>query len=162
MARRVSGATILAIVLWGCTALLPVVRAQQSGALTESGLQQMLDGLGYPPKKLSVGYLIVVKQDTWTISIQVVESKDQTKIGLNANLGQIPKLEDVPAAQWLGLLEANRDIDPSAFFVDKSNQKLYLHRTMDNRDVTPAHLRQEIDNFSAAIRSTQKSWEFTK
>ncbi len=54
------------------------------------------------------------------------------------------------------------DVDPSEYYVGKDQQKLYLHRTLDNRAISPAYLRQQIDYFCPNIKDTSKSWEFTK
>ena len=161
---------MFAIVLWASTAVLSIVKAQQSGndprplvpVLTADGLQKMLDDMGLTPKKLSAGFLISIKRDSWTYNIQVALSPDGSKIGMNANLGSVPKLEEVNAAQWLSLLEENEEMDPSAFYVSKTNQKLYIHRVMDNRAISSAYLRQQVDNFCANIKDTQKYWSFTK
>ena len=165
MKGKVSGAGLLAIFLWGITILAPHVRASQpvaQGDLTSESLQKMLDDMGYLPKKLSVGYLISISRDSWTFHIQLVLSKDGSKLGMNSNLGAIPKPEEVAASTWLRLLEANGDVDPSAFYVDKQTQKLYLHRTLDNRGITPAILRGQIEAFCSNTKDTGKLWEFTK
>lgn len=170
MKKCINAVSIIAIVLWASTALIPIVKAQQSNvdirqsgiSLTDESLRKMLDDMGFEPKKLTTGYLISLKRDSWTYHMQFVLSKDGTRIGINANLGSIPRLDDITAAQWLSLLEANEDVDPSSFYVSKSNQKLYLHRTLDNRAISAAYLRQQVDYFCSNIRETQKAWEFTK
>jgi len=137
------------------------VPAPPPGGLTDAALKQMLLDMGYEPKGLSKGFLIAPKRGTWTINIQLVLSKDQSKIGLNANLGKVPNPETIPAASWLKLLVDNGNIDPSSFYFDKDQKKLYLHRVMDNRAVTPAVLRSQIENFSENVRDTNADWKFT-
>ena len=129
-------------------------------ALTDACLSQLLTGLGYEPKPLSKGFLIAKKQDTWTMYMQLVISGNGEKIGINANLGAVDDTA-VSAAQWQALLVANGNIDPSAFYYDADQKKLYLHRSLDNRAVTPASLGGQIDNFMDNIRSTAKLWNFT-
>ena len=51
----------------------------------------------------------------------------------------------------MSLLVSNGDIDPSAFYFDKDQKKLYLHRSFDNRAITPAVLRKELDSFAGNI-----------
>jgi hypothetical protein len=136
--------------------------AAPAGGVTDAGLKEMLDGMGYEPRPLSKGYLLAIKRDTWTIHIQLVLSKDLTKIGMNANLGLVSDAASVPAATWLKLLADNGDIDPSAFYYDKDQKKLYLHRVMDNRAVTPAVLRRQIEAFCDNTRDTAADWNFTK
>jgi len=130
--------------------------------LVNDTLKQMLDGMGMEPKALSKGFLVALKQDTWTINLQVLISENKLKIGLNANLGKIDDPDNVTASQWRALLIANGDVDPSYFYFDKDQKKLYLHRSFDNRAVTPAFLRGQIESFAANVRSTEALWKFTK
>ena len=132
------------------------------GALVDDSLRKMLDGMGYEPKALSKGFLIAIKRDTWTINIQVVISPNGEKIGINSNLGIVENPDAVTAAQWKSLLAANADIDPSAFYFDATQKKLYLHRSLDNRGITPAILRQQVENFCGNMVDTSALWSFTK
>lgn len=136
--------------------------ADGDGGLTDDSLKETLVGMGLEPKPLTKGFLLVIKQDTWTLNMQVVLSGDKRKIGLNANLGKVEDPDQVPAASWKNLLISNGDIDPSAFYFDKDQKKLYLHRSFDNRAITPAALRREIDNFGSNIRGTEELWKFAK
>lgn len=174
MQKLLSATGLFALVLWGCTAMSTLMHAQNANqdppkqvevagqTLTEDTLKTTLDNMGYEPKKLSKGYLLAIKQDTWTINMQIVLSPDSRKLGLNANLGIVEDPAAVSATQWMNLLIANGDIDPSAFYFDKEQKKLYLHRSFDNRTVTPAVLRKELDNFAANVRQTEALWKFTK
>ena len=130
--------------------------------LVNDTLKQVLDGMGMEPKALSKGFLVALKQDTWTINLQVLISENKSKIGLNSNLGKIDDPDSVTASQWRALLIANGDVDPSYFYFDKDQKKLYLHRSFDNRAVTPAFLRGQIESFAANVRSTEALWKFTK
>jgi len=58
----------------------------------------------------------------------------------------------------MGLLASNKDIDPSVFFYDAAKKKLYIHRVLDNRSMTPAILRDQLDRFLADIRNSEKIW----
>jgi hypothetical protein len=174
MQKFLSATGLFALILWGCTALNGLIHAQGANpepvkqsevagqVLTDDSLKSMLDNMGYEPKKLTKGYLLVIKQDTWTLNMQLVISPDGRKLGLNANLGKVDDLATVPASQWIDLLVSNGDIDPSFFYVDKEQKKLYLHRSFDNRAVAPAILRKELDNFATNIRQTNALWKFTK
>jgi hypothetical protein len=173
MRKGLSPTGLLAIVLWACTACIAVVHAAGGGqpsfrqdaageALTNDSLKQALTNMGFEPKALSKGFLIVSKQDTWTLSVQVVLSGDSHKIGLNANLGAVEDPSKVSAEDWMNLLVSNGDIDPSSFYFSKDQKKLYLHRSFDNRAITPAILKREIDNFCGNIRQTAQLWKFTK
>ncbi len=166
MRKTVSGVALLAVVLWGSLALAPVIRAQETlgapQALSNDDLKKMLENMGLEPKPLSKGFLIAIKRDTWTLNMQIVLSENLTKLGLNANLGKVDDPDSVTAEQWKKLLISNGDIDPSCFYFDKDQKKLYLHRTFDNRSVTPDFLRKQIDYFGDNIKNTADLWKFTK
>jgi hypothetical protein len=172
MQKKVISATALfAVILWSCTVVSPLLRAQNAGSsenrsvpgmVTDENLQQMLDNMGFEPKKLSKGYLIAIKRDSWTYYMQLVLSSDKSKIGFNSNLGVVENPDSVTAEQWKNLLISNGNIDPSFFFFDKDSKKLYLHRVLDNRGITPAFLRQQIENFCGNIKETGELWKFTK
>jgi hypothetical protein len=149
-----------AIFLGGAVSGAPL--PARAAALADDTLLQMLDTMGYAPTKLSKGYLVALKRDTWTVNIQVVLSPDNNKLGFNANLGLVDAPGNISAAQWMALLVSNGDIDPSFFYFDKTQGKLYLHRALDNRDVTPAFLRTQLETFANQVRSTSDLWKFTK
>ena len=174
MKKILSATALFSLVVWGCTVVSGMLPAQdtkedarkQPGAagqtLTDETLNQMLDNMGLEPKKLSKGNLVAIKQDTWTINIQVVLSANKEKLGLNANLGKVEDPASVTANQWMDLLISNGEIEPSTFYYDKEQKKLYLHRVCDNRGMTPAILRKEIDTFARMIPKTEALWKFTK
>jgi hypothetical protein len=169
MKKALSTVLLLGAIVWTATAMHGVPHANaaeaqgaQSGSLDNGALKDTLVNMGFEPKPLTKGYLLVIKRDTWTLNTQVVLSGDSTKIGLNANLGKVDDPDQVPAAAWRELLISNGDIDPSSFYFDKDQKKLYLHRSFDNRAVTPAALRKELDNFMDAIIKTADLWKFTK
>lgn len=160
MRNLFSGRRIAAAFAFALFAGLPGVALAQA-VLDDTSLQQMLDGLGYAPKALSNGYLITVENEGWTMYIQVLLSSDHTKLGMNANLGSVDE-STVTADQWKGLLAANNDIDPEGFVYNADTKKLYMHLSLDNRDMTPQTMREQIDNFMGRIRSTESLWSFTK
>jgi len=163
--NRVSTVGMAAIVLWGVTVPVMMSRAQGADAgsqLDDAGLQQMLTGLGYEPKALDKGFLVTIKKDGWSYYVQFVISEDKSRLGMNANLGQITDPDSVAAKDWMGLLAANSDLDPSSFNYDKNAKKVYLHRVLDNRGVTPAYVREQIDNFTTNIRDSEGEWKFVK
>lgn len=138
--------------------LLAPAFAQDSGVLNDDSLKKLLDGLGYSPKKLTHGFLIDVDRDTWKMHVQIVISPDATKVGLNANLGPIANDATITAIQWRDLLISNGSIDPSSFYYEDKQQKLYLHRSLDNRGITPATLSRDIQRFVGNIVSTDPLW----
>jgi len=170
MTSAKSMATLLALVFWSASVLSPDVHARtvsQAGSsvptqLSEDTLRLMLEGMGYEPKALSKGFLLTIKRDDWTVSIQIVLSDNKEKLGMNANLGTVKDPDSVTGAQWRALVAANRDLDPSFFYFDADKKKLYLHRAMNNRGLTPAYMRTQIEAFIDNLKSTLNLWKFTE
>jgi hypothetical protein len=140
---------------------LPVPTATGQ-SLSDTQLLQLLEAMGFTPRKLSKGYLIVIQREGWTYNMQLVLSPDQTKLGINANLATSANPAALPASVWRSLLEDNEDVDPSCFYFDRKLNRLYLHRVLDNHAITPAFLRQQIDNFCQNIKSTEADWSAVK
>ncbi len=136
---------------------------QGGQVLTDPTLKEMLTGLHFEAKPLKHGYLITIKTaDNWSMFIQLVLSPDKTKLGMNANLGAVANPQSIPATRWLALLEANSDIDPTVFYFDKVQKKLFIHRVLDNHGITPEFLKGQIDRFTENLHGTAKLWDFTK
>jgi hypothetical protein len=159
-------ASLLVLAFCCAAGTAPTLHPQESACvpstLTDDGLRQMLDTMGYEPKALSKGYLIAVKDGTWTLNVQLVLSENKSKLGLNANAGIVENPDAVTAAEWRALLISNGDIEPTIFYYDAEKKKLYIHRVLDNRGLTPAVLRKEIETFCGNIKSTADLWKFTK
>jgi hypothetical protein len=132
-----------------------------ASVLGDAGLHDMLESMGLAPKNLTKGYLVAIRQDKWTFNVQLVLSANLTKLGFNANCGMVDE-SAVSGGQWMALLISNGDIEPTCFYYDQERKKLYLHRAIDNRDITPAILRGELDTFVGNLRDTAKLWSFTK
>jgi len=131
-----------------------------AAVLTDPCLRTMLGQLGLAPKPLTHGYLIVVPHGTWTINVQALVSENGRKLGLNSNLGLVTESE-VSGVQWKALLAANADLDPSYFYYNPSQTKLYMHRSFDTRQVTPAGLLRELTSFADGVASSGDLWKFT-
>jgi hypothetical protein len=171
MNRWITAIVCTTLVLGGSAALPaspPVQEAPQPGApaagqsLTDVTLLQLLDGLGYAPKKLSKGFLIAIQRESWTYNIQLVLSPDRTKLGMNANLATSANPAALPASVWLALLQDNEDVDPSCFYFNRKQNKLYLHRVLDNHAITSAFLRDQIDKFCQNIKGSADDWGAVK
>jgi hypothetical protein len=81
---------------------------------------------------------------------------------MSANLGSVKDPNAVKASTWYDLLVGNYDLDPASFYFDPENKRLYLHRMMDNRGITPAMLREQFERFCDNIRGSEKLWSFTE
>lgn len=146
--------------LAGATMASAPIQSNCKAALTNECLAAMLTDMGYNPKALSKGYLIIIKQGTWTINMQLVISLDGKRLGMNANLGTVTE-ESMTADQWKALLISNGNIEPISFYYEPDRKKLYLHRSDINQHLTTEIVSNEISNFAETVKATQNIWGFT-
>lgn len=171
MRNRAFAIAITALIVWTASLVVRRLSAQEipddarpavRGALTDASMVKMLTDMGFEPKKLKQGYVVAIKQGEWTYNVQLLISPNREKIGLNANMGSVEDPATVTANQWMNLLAANTDTAPSFFYYNKNNKTLYMHRVLDNRAVTSAILRQQVDAFTTNIKDSADAWNFTK
>jgi hypothetical protein len=137
--------------------------------IDDDALLTMLRDMGYDPKvdKTADGaaiYTLIVKQDTWTKVVEVSLSPNKRKVWLSAPLPSIPA-EKVTGGPLLALLQENWDLAPAHFRVykpGKPGNMLSLGLAVDNRDITPQVLRQELDFMLGAISRTHPLWDVAK
>jgi len=166
--RRTSTAAMVAIILWGATVLAPIGHAQQAPAQASSrldlaSLSTMLTNLGYQPKPGGERDVdIQFMRDGWTYYVAFTLSPDGTHVGLSANLGTLKDPDGVTASQWQTLLAKNWDVTPCNFEYNAPEKSLYFHLAMENRDMTPGDLRNNIDFFVQNIHDTHSIWDLNK
>ena len=113
MKANITAVALAALALGVCVPA-PRARAETSAecsaTFNDACLLQTLTDMGLEVRPLSHGYLVTVKQDKWTMFVQFRLSDDGSRLGLNANLGDVNEAE-VTAAQWQAILAANIDVD---------------------------------------------------
>lgn len=129
----------------------------QDTQLDAKQLKEMITNLGYVPKDLAEGkFEFVVTREGLDIPLAAEVSASKNYVWLTAYFGQIPAdLGDRPVK----MLRANFEIQPSQFYVTKSD-KLMMGIAIDNRGVLPAVLRRNVDKVAKDIASTQALWTF--
>lgn len=138
----------------------PTPAVADPGRLTDPQLFSLLQGLGVEPTKLSeVSFRVTVKQDAWTVPVQFALSRSEDRIWITAFLGEVKEAELVPAAALRALLSAYEKIAPAHFFLKEGGRKLHVGMAIDNRGVTAAVLRRDLDHLCAAIRATAEIWD---
>jgi uncharacterized protein (TIGR03067 family) len=142
--------------------LVPILRAADDprvGAMTGEHLGKMLRAMGYEPQGLSEEvFQVTITRDTWKVHTLVSLSPDRARIWLECKFAPIAEPERTPAAVWLRLLEENERIGPAHFVFNKDDQRIHLFKALDNVEVTPARLREEIEGFDRTVRTTQSIW----
>lgn len=134
--------------------------------LTDESLQEMLEKMGYEAKveKTNQGniYSVTIKRGTWTYIIDVSLSPSKTKLWLSGWLSVLPENEKIPVDKLLGLLEGSWTYGPAHFRYHKAFRQLNLGLCLDNREITPAVLRDQLENFMETMKKTELLWNAKK
>jgi len=142
--------------------LVPLASATdepRGGAVTSENLGKMLRAMGYGPQALSEEvFQLTITRDNWKVHTLVSLSPDRARIWLECKFPPIPDPQGAPAAAWLRLLEENERIGPAHFVFNKDDQRVHLFRALDNVEVTPVRLREELEGFDRTVRKTQSIW----
>jgi hypothetical protein len=119
--------------------------------------------MGYQPVREASGYYhVVVRRPTHTIYVRVAVSGDRSVVWLTAKLGRIDT-DQVPSRLYRELLRGNRD---TARFClcdcdeCKGAMRDFLFaQSYLNRSLTPAVLREELDEFCNSLVRLVDTWE---
>jgi hypothetical protein len=140
------------------------VRQVIDDRLTAETLGKMLRDMGYDPKvstsadKSITFYKLVLERDNFTYVIDVSLDKAQKRVWLVCALKRVGAIEQVQAARLQKLLEENDMIAPAAFSYDKTRKQFFLNVAVDNRGITAAQLRAELDTLQSVVRRTYPLW----
>lgn len=141
-------------------------KAEAGGPIAEEDLPKMLQNMGYEAEKVDEGvYRVVIEQDSWTFYIRFSLSTDsKQRLWMTSSFGEIKDWQKMAPAPLMALLVANDRIGPAHFYVTVSGdvRRLNAARAVDNRGITPAILRRELDKFLTNIRDTAEQWDIEK
>jgi hypothetical protein len=154
---------VLAVALALAVARAPIDPKQgaEKGVVTPEGLGEMLRDLGREPKEMGTDknrYQILIDRDDWKVFVRVSLSGNRKYVWLDASTQALADPDAAPPGAWLRLLHLNDEIFPARFTYDKKAKQIRLLMPMENRGITPARLRQEIDAFDQLFRRTEPDW----
>lgn len=142
-------------------ALSPVAMpsAALAAPLTPAQVQTVLTNMGYTPKVLSKAgespkFEITTTAGTFNVPISFEVTPSGRYIWATANLGSAATMSGDKA---LALLRKNVALQPVMFWISNSNQ-LVCGMAIDNREVTPAHMKFVIDKIGADIAGSADVW----
>lgn len=130
----------------------------ESGTLDDASLKTMLSGLGYEVKEPGTStYEIPMSASGLNIPTRVFLSKGKTKIWLSVALLTKEAVDKLTRDDLQKILEANVDAGPCHFMIEKGWLKMKV--ALDNRAVTPAVMRLELDYLAARIGDSKPIWQ---
>jgi hypothetical protein len=124
--------------------------------LTTESLDAFLVEAGHPSKPMTGFRRVEVARDGTTYYCDVAISPDGRYVWLTVPLGALPA-SPVPHRPLVNLLAANGGEAGLHFLV--SGDRIILARAVDNRDVTPHGLSQEIRRFTEGVRAGRALWD---
>jgi len=126
--------------------------------LDDAGLKGMLGNLGYEVKEPGVStFEVSITSQGLNIPTRVFLSKSKTKLWLSVALMTKDGVEKLTREDYRALLEKNVDVGPCHFMVEGGWLKMKM--ALDNRSITPAVLRTELDYLSARIGESKAVWQ---
>jgi hypothetical protein len=137
----------------------PAARAE---ALTHETLKTMLENLGYKPQTIkstrgSPMYKFAFDRASWSFTLYVSQSEDKKNVWMSSYLGGLPEPAKLRADILEKILAKNFDIGPMHFVV-KSPRRLYLELPLANKGITAGQMREQIEEFTVTIKSTETLW----
>jgi hypothetical protein len=143
-----------------------VENSKPSGTtLTDESLKTLLERMGYEfePIKSTSGltmYRVKFEQSNWTYTMYVSLSGDKSMVWLATPLIELPAGDKVPEAILEKLLQKTDELGPCHFSL--KGRRVYLNLPLENRNITPARLRQALDTMATNVKETAPYWTVEK
>jgi len=120
-------------------------------------LKSMIEGLGYETKALNaeVGkekYTFTVKLSDYDVPIAAELSASTTYVWLTVFLGA-----SKPTAKFEDMLKRNYQIQPCQFYITTKGS-LMMGVAIDNRQITPAVLKRNVDMLAENTTKSHEIW----
>jgi len=131
--------------------------------ITNQELEALLRNMGFEVKTQTIDggvsfHNIAFPRGTWNVPCAVFLSPNKQYVWVDCNLGKLRPITAESASDLLRVLEANWDVGPALFAVNKKYGTLYMQQSMENRDVTAARLRQVIDHVANETINKHTIW----
>lgn len=146
-------------------AFSPSLAAQSAGsALTEDSLGSALESLGLSTKKDRQRYDFSFKADCqgeeWEFTMSAVLSQNGESLWVMAWLDELPTASsEVPKTALLRLLANNDRLGKGKFFAYvHENRRFVMQRVLENKDLTPAKLRDVLQDLGGSVAETYDYW----
>lgn len=128
--------------------------------LDGTSLKSMIDGLGYTVKVLNSDadkekYQIDLTKSELNIPVALEISASKNYCWLTVNLGTAPK---APSDKFESLLKENGNTQPSMFYITNKGN-LMMGIAMENRYISPANMRRNIEKLSDDVGKTKGVWQ---
>jgi hypothetical protein len=133
--------------------------AKKGVVLTHESLGAMLENLGYDAKSNKEGtyYTIQENRSDFTFVYNVGLSSDKKNVWITSSLRQWRS--DVAKERFASLMAAADQYPPAFFTYHPQTHWVRLKLCVRNADITPAVLKEHIDQFKSCMQNTVKLWD---
>lgn len=152
--RRFVAAVALASAIW-------IAPAAAADPLNYDQLKEMVANMGYTPKDLpttdgsaATKFEILIVTQNFNVPLGLEITKSGRFIWCTASLGE----SKLTGEKALEILKRSPSFQPTAFWIT-SKGLLTVGMTVDNREVTPAHLKFVLEKVAADVGSTSDLWQ---
>lgn len=127
--------------------------------LTYAGVRTMVEGMGYTPADVSTTpgaekFEVVIVTDGFNVPVGFEVSKSGRYIWCTAFLGK----STLTGERALALMKRGGSVQPTSFWLtDKDELKIGI--AIDNREVTPAHLKFVMEKLAGDVGKTADIWQ---
>lgn len=167
MLNRPGQLTVLAMTAATLVAMTAIPRIATSqgatGTLEAPQVRDMIKAMGYETKELNAEagkekYEFTIEKSNLNIPIAFEVSPSKRYIWLTVYLGEVPKIKDFPAMADK-LLRENGNVQPTQFYVTKS-ERLMVALALENRGpVDAAMMRRAFEKLSDDVAATKDIWQ---
>lgn len=148
----------LVLLLVAALALCGWQSTAQTEKIDDAGLKSMLTGLGYEVKEPGPStFEVPIVANGLNIPTRVFIAKSKTKIWLSVALITKEGVDKLTREDLQKILEANVSVGPCHFMIEGGWLKLKM--AIDNRNVTPAIMRSELDYLAARVGDSKAVWQ---
>ena len=148
---------ILRVMILACAVGATAMPAM-ADPLTHTQVKWMVEGMGYPTKEVGKAdsplLEVTLTTANFTIPLGFEVSKSGRYVWVRATLGA----SKLTGEQALAVLKKQGELQPTMFWLNNSGI-LLIGMAIDNRDITPAHLKFVMDKIAADIDSTASLWQ---
>jgi hypothetical protein len=143
----------------------PAEAKPAAGVLTPATLEKTLTDMGLEPKKVNDrAWDVKLSRDGWDFSIRISLTASGQTLWLTATLVQVGDINKVPAQALAKLLKGNFDYGPCMYYFFADPKKtgagsVVMGRAIDNRGLTAALIRAELDRICTNVKSSHPLWK---
>jgi hypothetical protein len=132
-------------------------RGQRILSITQ--LRDVLRDAGLEPDEDENIATIKLQHARWTFSVKLGLTEERDQLVLLVDLADLEGKQSLASDRLLALLSANAQHRPAFFSYSEKRKRIELLLSLDNTEITPRLLREELRKLATIAESTASLWE---